>query len=132
MSNELPARRSVDQVQGAYILAIIYTLGFLCMIASLMFFEIPASNREVLLTLVGIMSSAQLGIIKHYYDGSKAAETAQVANIARAAKSEAVIQDIAKSVPAAAAVAASAEPVKTDNMQVAADRVEVNQTKGTS
>lgn len=86
-------RRMYD---GAYALAVLYTLGYLGMVGALMFFEIPENNRELLIGLVGIMSAAQLGIIKHFYDGSRVAETAQIANIARASRTDAVLQEIAK------------------------------------
>lgn len=103
-------RRADDRVDGAYILAILYTLGYLAMMGAMMFVKIPTENREILLTLAGIMSAAQLGIIKYYYDGSKGAEKAQLANVARAAKSDNTIQEIAKAAPAAAlAVAATAQ-----------------------
>ena len=68
-------------------------------------------NREILLTLAGIMSAAQLGIIKYYYDGSKSADKVQSANIARSMKSEAVVQDIAK---AAAPTVPVSPPPATD------------------
>jgi hypothetical protein len=91
--------RRTDQVEGAYALAILYTLGYLAMMGALMVVTIPTENREILLTLAGIMSAAQLGIIKYYYDGSKGAEKLQAANIARSVKSEATIQEIAKTAP---------------------------------
>ena len=95
MNEQLPERRACI-VEGAYALALLYTLGYLLMMGALMFVNIPENNRELLLTLAGIMSAAQLGIIKHYYDGSRIAETAQIANIGRARTADAVIQDIAK------------------------------------
>ncbi len=100
MSDDLPlvGDRRKCQIEGAYALAVLYTLGYLLMVGALMFFEIPQNNRELLIGLVGIMSAAQLGIIKHYYDGSKGQETAQIANIARASRTDAAIQDIAKAV----------------------------------
>lgn len=112
--NDFPPNRRACQIEGAYALAVLYTLGYLGMVGALMFFEIPANNRELLIGLVGIMSAAQLAVIKHYYDGSKVAETAQIANIARAAKSEAVLQDIAKAAPV---VVASITPTLTDVVQ---------------
>lgn len=87
--------RRTCRIEGAYALAVLYTIGYLLMVGALMFFEIPTNNRELLIGLVGIMSAAQLGIIKHYYDGSKGAENAQIANIARASRTDAVIQEIA-------------------------------------
>jgi Na+/H+-translocating membrane pyrophosphatase len=133
-------RRVVDQIEGAYILAILYTLGYLGMMGSLMFVPIPEANKELLLTLAGIMSAAQLGIIKYYYDGSQGAAKAQIANIARASHADVVIQDIAKAAPsvAAAVVAAAAtpspasvpqEPIKADNVNVSADTVNVDTPK---
>lgn len=92
--------RRTCRIEGAYALAVLYTIGYLLMVGALMFFEIPTNNRELLIGLVGIMSAAQLGIIKHYYDGSKGAEAAQIANIARASRTDAAIQEIAvKSAP---------------------------------
>ena len=109
--NDYPPDRRQNQYDGAYILAILYTLGYLAMVGLLMFFEIPQNNREVLLTLVGIMSAAQLGIIKFFYDGTQGQVKSQAANIARAARTESALQEIAKTVPVAAAVAAAAAPV---------------------
>lgn len=95
-------------MSGAYVLAILYTLGYLSMMGALMVLNIPENNRELLLTLVGIMSAAQLGIIKFYYDGSQGAQAAQVANIARSAKNETALQEIAK------VAATSTPPVLND------------------
>lgn len=100
-------RRS-DQADGAYFLAILYTLGYFAFLGGLMFVPIPDQNKELMLTLAGILSAAQLGIVKYFYDGSKSADKVQTANIARSVRSEAVVQEIAKgSAPAAAASAAA-------------------------
>lgn len=96
MTDIITGERRACQMQGAYALAVLYTVGYLAMVGALMFFEIPTNNRELLIGLVGIMSAAQLGIIKHYYDGSKGAENAQIANIARASRTDEVLQEIAK------------------------------------
>lgn len=103
--------RRKEQFEGQYGLAILYTIGYLALMGTLMLHEIPGSNRELLLTLAGIMSAAQLGIIKYYYDGSKGADTAQVANLARSSRTDAVIQEIAKTAPAAVAAAATGAPI---------------------
>ncbi len=113
--------RRIDdhQADGAYALAILYTIGYLTMMGTLMLVTIPTENREILLTLAGIMSAAQLGIIKYYYDGSKSADKVQSANIARSVKSEAVVQEIAKAAPTGAAVvvAAANSPPPTGGTQ---------------
>lgn len=99
--NDIPlGDRRKCQLEGAYGLAVLYTVGYLGMVFALMLYEIPTNNRELLIGLVGIMSAAQLGIIKHYYDGSKGAENAQIANIARASRNDEVIQEIAKTTAA--------------------------------
>lgn len=108
--NRTDALRSSDQAHGAYALAILYTLGYIGMVGSLMFFEIPEGNRELLISLGSIMSAVQLGIIKHYYDSTKGAEQAQVASIARSSRNEGTLNELAKVTPeklAAAVVAAS-------------------------
>src|ERR1035437_10078597 len=123
-------RRTDDhKIDSAYALAILFTLGYFALLAALMFTPIPGQNKELMLTLAGILSGAMLGIIKHYYDGSKAAEQVQAANIARSVKSEAVIQDIATAaapVAAAAVAAATGAPpppapagsIKAENVNV--------------
>jgi len=95
-----PPDRRERHVDGAYILAILYTIGYLSIMGALLFVEIPNSNREIFLSLIGIMSAAQLGIIKYYYDGTKAAESTQKAGMASRAQADTVIQEIAKTVPA--------------------------------
>jgi len=139
-------RRSTDdlRIEGAYGLAVMFTVGYLALMGGLMFFEIPASNRELLISLVGIMSAAELGIIKYYYDGSKGAQQVQQANIARSMKNDAVVQDLAKTAPATAAAAVAAATgaapaksvldtagVKTDTMNVTAEEVNVAPTGDT-
>ncbi len=91
--------RATDGMQGAYCLAILFALGYLAIIGALLFVEIPAANKEVFLTLIGLMSAALLAIIKYYFDGSKGAESAQQANIARAAKTDSVVAGIATGAP---------------------------------
>ena len=115
----MPFDRRVEdsKIEGAYGLAILYTIGYLGVVATLMFFEIPAGNKDILLSLFGIMSAAQLGIIKFFFDGSKVAQQAQQANIARSIRNDTVVQDLAKTAPATAAAAVAAAtgnaPVKT-------------------
>jgi len=111
--------RRIDDTknEGAYALAILYTVGYLGVVGALMFFEIPAGNKDILLSLFGIMSAAQLGIIKFFFDGSRGAQQAQQANIQRSIRSDTIVQDMAKNAPATAAAAVAAatgvEPVKT-------------------
>lgn len=121
MIEDRKERRGVDlgQCEGAYVLAILYTIGYLGMMAALMVIDIPVDNRELMLTLAGIMSAAQLGIIKFYYDGSQASVKAQAANIVRASRNEGALQEIAKAAPAmAAAVPGTPIPPKVDTMTV--------------
>jgi hypothetical protein len=103
-------RFNFQPIESSYGLATLYTIGFLGLIFSLLHTEIPSGNRELMLTLVGIMSAAQLAIIKFFYDGSRSADKAQQANIARSVKSEATLQEIAKAVPTIAATVPAAPP----------------------
>ena len=102
-----------EKMDGAYGLATLYTVGYLGMLFMLMLYPIPEANKELLLTLAGIMSAAQLGIIKYFYDGSRGADAVQQANIARSVRSEAVVQEIAKTVPVATAAAVAASTAAT-------------------
>lgn len=127
-----------SKVEGAYALSILFTMGYLGLLGALMFFEIPANNRELFLTLIGVMSAAELGIVKYYFDGSKGAQVAQQASIARSIKNDAIVQDIAKASPAttAAAVAAAtgAVPIKTvlDAAGVPSTTGNSNETNGSN
>lgn len=96
-----PDRRTTDTALGdtARILAIMYTLGFFGMVGILMLKGIPADNKDVVNTLVGILSVIQTGIIGYYFGGSKTAEVAQKAGVEGRAKADEALQSIAKSVP---------------------------------
>jgi hypothetical protein len=143
MSDPIIDRREPHTEDGAYVLAILFTIGYFAFLGVLMFYAIPDQNKELMLTLAGILSAAMLGIVKYFYDGSKSADKVQSANIARSVKSEAVVQDIAKAAApvAAAAVAAAtgaAPPspptgsIQTDAVKIDATNVTVDQpSKGT-
>lgn len=110
-------RRIVDQLttplDGAYALAILFTIGYFAFLGTLMFVPIPDQNKELMLTLAGILSGAMIGIVKYFYDGSKSADKVQAANIARSVKSESVVQEIAKTAPVATAAAVAAQVAAT-------------------
>ncbi len=121
-----------------YGLAVLYTVGYLGFMFLLMFNDIPPNNREIILTLVGIMSAAEMGIIKFFYDGSKGAERVQAAGIARAARTDTALQEIAKAAPAVASAAVAAAtggagaqtaPTQVDTMNVQADTANVTENK---
>lgn len=67
-------RRSSD---GAMILAIIYVLGYFAMVGALFFIDIPTNNKELVLTLAGIMSTVQAAILGYYFGASKQSESLQ-------------------------------------------------------
>lgn len=94
-------------------LAIIYTIGFIGLAVLLYFYEIPASNKDALLYLFGILSGIELTIIAFYFGGNKAAEATQRATEQRQGRAAAVVEEIAKAaapVTAAAVAAARSEP----------------------
>lgn len=84
-------------------LAFFYTMGYLLMVGALFFVDIPTGNRELMLTLGGIMSTVQAAIIGYYFGASKTTET------------------LARSMPPA--------PVSTDSMAVQADTVQVTEER---
>ncbi len=77
-------------------LAFLYTLGFLAMVAGVMYITIPDENSQIANTLVTIMSTIQIGIGKCYYDRAKADIAIQKSSAAQQAKSADTIQEIAK------------------------------------
>lgn len=105
----------VDGWTGA--IAIIYTLGFMVLAGLLYFYPLPETNKDALLYLFGILSGIELTIIAFFFGGSKAAESAQRAVEQSKARAETVVQDIAKSVPVAAAVAAAAGALPTNGVK---------------
>ncbi len=107
------------------ILATLYTIGFLAMVGLLYFIEIPEKNEKALLQLFGLMSAIQMALISFYYGSSRNAEATQRAIEQRQGRSEAVVQEIAKTVPIAAAAAASTGgnggAIKTESVEVTAN-----------
>ncbi len=103
MSEVLKDRREGDTPLGdtARILAIMYTIGFFIIVLTLMLRGIPAENKDAINLLLGMLGLIQAGIVKFYFDGTKAAETSIKAGIAGRLKADDAIQEIAKAVPAA-------------------------------
>lgn len=108
-------RRSVAQQQsnigGA--LAIIYTFGFLILAALLYFKDIPPANKDTVQIMFGIMSSIQLALVGYFFGSSQSAEAQHKSMADKAAKSAAVIEDMAKEAAPAAAAATSAANAAT-------------------
>jgi hypothetical protein len=62
------------QTDGAMILAVLYVIGYFCMVGALFFVDIPTNNKELVLTLAGIMSTVQAAILGYYFGASKQSE----------------------------------------------------------
>ncbi len=110
--SELHDRRESDTPVGdtARILAIMYTLGYFVMVGILMLQGVPEANKDVINTLVGMLSIIQTGIIGYYFGGSKSAEVSQKAGVAGRAQADAALQEIAKAVPAVLPIVVKPEP----------------------
>lgn len=116
-------RRVSDTPWGdtSRILAILYIFGFLGMVAALFFVAIPPGNKDLILTIAGIMSSVQAAIIGYYFGSSKAAELGQKTIAASKERADTTLQELAKApVLAAAAVASADMPVKADDVSIEA------------
>lgn len=76
MSDFPPNRRASDTPLGdtARIIAIFYTLGYFVVVMTLMWKDVPPSNKEIVFQLVGILSIIQSGITAYLYGASKSAE----------------------------------------------------------
>lgn len=87
-----PEKKDTEQKSGrrraddAFTLAKIYTIGFLLIATSLVFFEVPSGNKEIVLQVMSIMSAIQLGIIAYFYGASKQTEQTQAVMAAQADK----------------------------------------------
>lgn len=135
MADERRANPNPFDIAG--ILAILYTIGYLVMVGFLYFVEIPLSNKDPLLQLFGLMSAIQMALIGFYFGGSKQVEATQRATEQSKARAETVVQEIAKTVPAAAVAAAAAatgaphqpDPamLKSENVHIEADTATVTE-----
>lgn len=81
------------------LLAILYTIGYFGMVFTMMLRGIPQENRDAINQLIGSLTIIQTGIVAFYFGGSKAAELVQKSALASKDKSDAVIAEIAKTVP---------------------------------
>lgn len=123
MNDDIERRANPNPLDVAGVLACFYTVGYLAMVGLLFFVQIPETNEKPLLQLFGLMSAIQMALIGFFYGSSKNAEATQRDIAQRQGRSEAVVQEIAKTVPVAAAVAAAsapASPIKTDEVKVEA------------
>src|SRR5450759_430679 len=113
-------RRLYDIPPGdtARILALMYTLGYFSLVMTLMWQGIPAENKDVVNTLVGMLTIIQTGIVGFYFGGSKSAEIAQKAGVVGRVQADTAIQQIAKAIPAI-------DPIKTNAMNVDATNADI-------
>ena len=130
MSDFPPDRRESDVPIGdtARILAIVYTVGYFCVILPLIWIDMPDGNKDVVLQLIGILSIIQTSIVAFFFGGSKAAEVSLKAGVAGRAKADSALQDIAKAVPAVLPAVIPDTP-KTDLIAVPAQNLKVSKKK---
>ncbi len=109
-------RRSLRN-DAAYMLAILYTCGFLGMCFLLVLREVSEASRPMMQQLISIMSMIQAAVAGYFFGSSKTASETSQATARIAEKSSAV---------AASAVAASAaQPIVTENLAVASENTTV-------
>lgn len=60
-------RRGSLRNDPAFILAILYTLGFLGIMFRLLMFEVPVANQKIIDQTLPILSAIQLGIVQYFY-----------------------------------------------------------------
>jgi hypothetical protein len=89
-------------------LAFLYTVGFLLMVAAIIYYPVPKDNAQLVNTLITIMSTIQIGIGKCYYDRSKADTAVQKSTAVQQAKASSALQEIAIAAPTATAAAVAA------------------------
>ncbi len=90
---------------GRMTLAVLYTLAFMGMVGALFLREIPTSNRDLMLTMAGVMAMGQAAIFGFYFGSSKGAEANQSAISISKERSDSTLQEIAKAPVVAAAAA---------------------------
>ncbi len=113
-------RRSLRN-DAAYMLAILYTCGFLGMCFLLVLREVSEASRPMMQQLISIMSMIQAAVAGYFFGSSKtAAETSQ-ATARIAEKSSAV----AASAVAASSGSAQTQPIVTENLAVASEHTTI-------
>jgi hypothetical protein len=80
----------------AYMLAVLYTIGFLGMSFLVATQNVPSESKDIVQYLMGIMSAVQLSIINYYYGSSKAGSDGQKTSDDRKIKIDDIITDIAR------------------------------------
>jgi hypothetical protein len=63
--------RRVMLRDGAFLLAILYTLGYFFVVFALLFHEIPSSNEQIINQNMPILSAIQLGIVQYFYNKTR-------------------------------------------------------------
>lgn len=122
-------RANANPLDIAGALAGLYTLSYMVMVGLLFFISIPPDNKDLVNTLVGIMSAVQMAIIQFYFGSSKNAEATQRAVAQRQERTEtALVQTIAQGAPSSTGNQGST--VKTDQVTVeTGGDVNINQEK---
>lgn len=76
MSDNGNGDRDRRKSDGAIWLGTLVIVGFFILFAGLFYVEIPQANRDVVLTLAGMLGSMVSGVVGYYFGSSKAAEAA--------------------------------------------------------
>ena len=78
---ELPQfgeRRQSCRNNEAFLLAVLYTIGFLTMVYALFTWKIPDENKEICISIVSVMATIQTYLCGYFYGASKTgSETAE-------------------------------------------------------
>ena len=106
-------RRSLRN-DAAYMLAVLYTCGFLGVVFVVILKEVSKDSMPIVQQLISIMSMIQGAIAGYFYGASKAA-----------AEQGQAMTRIAESTPVT--VAAQTGPLKADTVQVEGDNVTVKE-----
>lgn len=114
-------RANPNPLSVAGFLAILYTMGYFILTGFLYWIDVPENNEKPLIFLLGLISGPQVAIIQWAFGSSQSGEAAQRAIEQRQGRSEAVVAQIAQSLPAAVAAAVpNHAPVKTDDVNIEA------------
>ncbi len=122
-------RRKSLRNDSAYMLAVLYTSGFLGMCFVVVLRDIPTESRSIVQQLISIMSMIQAAIAGYFYGASKAA-TESNQTVARIAEQSAPATATAAAVAAstgAASAGAQTDPIKVDTVNVESSVTNVTQ-----
>lgn len=118
----------------AFILAVIYTIGFFVVVGFIFFVVVPQANEDIIKQIMPILSAIQLGIVQYFYNKSNQQSRERTdQTVEKVASAVVTLADTAKTTATTAATVADTASKTADTAAVTADtaaKVATSSTNG--